>query len=66
MTNYYIDAHCHLDLFDNIQSQVEFEDSQSIKTITVTNAPSFFKPNTVLFEKSKNIRVGLGLQMHMG
>lgn len=59
--NNYIDTHCHLDLFKNILEERRKEDGQGIKTITVTNAPSFFTPNQELFENSSNIRVGLGL-----
>jgi TatD DNase family protein len=57
----YIDTHCHLDLFRNILKDKQIEDKNGIKTITVTNAPSFFKPNCELFDGSSNIRVGLGL-----
>ena len=56
-----IDTHCHLDLFKDIQFNKQSEDSQGIKTITVTNAPSFYKPNVKLFDGSTNIRVALGL-----
>lgn len=58
---YYIDTHCHLDLFHDIQNNVAKEDKYPIKTITVTNSPSFFKPNNELFEKCANIRVAVGL-----
>lgn len=57
----YIDTHCHLDLFKNIIQNRQAEDQEGIKTITVTNAPSFYKPNCKLFDGSSNIRVGLGL-----
>jgi TatD DNase family protein len=66
MTEYYIDTHCHLDLINNIQNRVAIEDGSPIKTITVTNAPSFFGPNVALFENSKNIRVALGLHPELG
>lgn len=56
-----IDTHCHLDLFKDIQLNKQGEDQSGIKTITVTNAPSFFKPNKQLFRDCSNIRVGLGL-----
>ncbi len=59
--DFYVDSHCHLDLFKDIQNNVFLEDMQPIKTITVTNAPSFFKPNADLFRAAKNIRVGIGL-----
>lgn len=57
----YVDAHCHLDLFKNIQKEKRSEDGLGIKTITVTNAPSFFKPNQTLFGSCGNIGVALGL-----
>jgi len=60
MNPYYIDTHCHLDLIQDIQNNVAREDSSPIKTITVTNAPSFFKPNRQLFANCNNIRVGIG------
>ncbi|HEY4290239.1 MAG TPA: Qat anti-phage system TatD family nuclease QatD [Puia sp.] len=56
-----IDTHCHLDLFKDILVNASKEDDLGIKTITVTNAPSFFKPNQNLFQFSKNIRTALGL-----
>lgn len=57
----FIDTHCHLDLFKNINISVASEDVPSIKTITVTNAPFLWEINNKLFKDSKNIRVGLGL-----
>lgn len=57
----YIDTHCHLDLFKDILNNRGLEDIEGIKTVTVTNAPSFFTPNQQLFEDSLNIRVALGL-----
>ncbi|HMG68262.1 MAG TPA: Qat anti-phage system TatD family nuclease QatD [Chitinophagaceae bacterium] len=58
--SYFIDTHCHLDLFKNIQTGITAEDSTDIKSITVTNAPSFFTPNKQLFFNAKNIRTALG------
>ncbi|MDB5088457.1 MAG: TatD-related deoxyribonuclease [Mucilaginibacter sp.] len=60
MISNYVDAHCHLDLFQGIQYAVNKEDDLPIKTITVTNAPYAYQPNQSLFEGTKNIRVGLG------
>jgi len=57
----YIDTHCHLDLLKNISQDPQTEDREGIKTITVTNAPSFYKANNELFYGCSNIRVALGL-----
>ena len=59
--NVLIDTHCHLDLFPGIQQNAAVENENAIKTISVTNAPSFFGPNNNLFAPYKNIRVALGL-----
>lgn len=59
--SYFVDTHCHLDLFPNIQQKLGEQDGLPIKTITVTNSPSFFEPNNRLFGNAKNIRVALGL-----
>lgn len=56
----YIDTHCHLDLFPGIREHPQTEDTDGIKTITVTNAPYLFAPNQALFAQSRNIRVALG------
>ncbi|MDX5438724.1 MAG: TatD family hydrolase [Pontibacter sp.] len=58
---YYVDTHCHLDLFKDIRSRVGKEDNLPIKTITVTNTPALWTPNQKLFGESHNIRVALGL-----
>ncbi len=59
--SFFVDTHCHLDLFPSIQQKVGEQDLLPIKTITVTNSPSFFEPNCKLFGSLKNIRVALGL-----
>ncbi|PMD87481.1 hydrolase TatD [Siphonobacter sp. BAB-5405] len=59
--SYYVDTHCHLDLFPNIRKSVSEEDAFSIKTITVTNTPILWEPNVKLFRECQNIRIGLGL-----
>lgn len=58
---YYVDTHCHLDLFKGIRSSVGKEDGLPIKTITVTNTPTLWAPNLKLFGESLNIRIALGL-----
>lgn len=58
---YFVDTHCHLDLFKDIRLNVNQEDSVPIKTITVTNTPVLWAPNKKLFSECHNIRVALGL-----
>lgn len=61
MSCFFIDTHCHLDLFNNIEKNPTIEDQLPIKTISVTNAPFLFDPNNSLLGSCKNIRVALGL-----
>lgn len=56
----YIDTHCHLDLFENIHLDPQKENRSDIKTISVTNLPSFYQANLKLFKECENIRVALG------
>lgn len=58
---FYVDTHCHLDLFPNIREEVKKEDESAIKTISVTNTPALWKPNQKLFGACQNIRPALGL-----
>lgn len=58
---FYIDTHCHLDLFPNIREEVKKEDEIAIKTISVTNTPALWKSNQKLFSGCQNIRPALGL-----
>jgi len=59
--SYFVDAHCHLDLFPSIRTSVAEQDALPIKTITVTNTPTLWAPNVKLFKECRNIRVALGL-----
>lgn len=61
MTNWFVDTHCHLDLIQDIQQNFQKEDSLPIKTISVTNAPSFFTHSQNLFREAKNVRIAVGL-----
>jgi TatD DNase family protein len=61
MTDWFIDTHCHLDLLPNIQQSHHLEDALPIKTISVTNAPSFFTHSQRLFHNAKNVRIAVGL-----
>jgi len=61
MSDIYIDTHCHLDLIKDIQKNPLVEDSPKIKSISVTNAPSFYEHNRMLFKDAQNIRIAVGL-----
>lgn len=56
----YVDAHCHLDLLPGIHTDPSRENTATIKSLTVTNAPYLFEPNQRLFADCEHIRVGLG------
>jgi TatD DNase family protein len=58
---FYVDTHCHLDLFPNIREEVNKEDETTIKTISVTNTPALWKANQKLFGSCQHIRTALGL-----
>ena len=61
LQSYYVDTHCHLDLFKDIQQTAGAENDLPIKTISVTNSPNFFEPNAKLFSGLNNIRIALGM-----
>jgi len=58
---FYVDTHCHLDLFPSIRQTVISEEETLIKTISVINTPALWHPNRKLFAGCRNIRVALGL-----
>jgi TatD DNase family protein len=57
----FVDAHCHIDLYEEPQAIVEQADTQHIYTIAVTNAPSVFSHTAALTAGSKYVRAALGL-----
>src|SRR5687768_5618594 len=58
---YYIDAHCHLDLIQDIHINIAKEDDLPVKSISVTNTPFIYHGSHALFVKAKNIRIALGM-----
>ncbi len=56
-----VDAHCHIDLFENPRQVLEEAERQHVYTIAVTNAPSVFEHSQRLAESSRYVRTALGL-----
>jgi TatD DNase family protein len=61
MPSWLVDTHCHLDLMPGILERYQHEDQLPIKTISVTNAPSFFQYSQTLFKDAKNVRIAIGM-----
>lgn len=58
---YYLDTHCHLDLFDDISSYLNDWDKFNLSLITMTTTPLAYKKNQELFMNHPSIFVALGL-----
>lgn len=58
---YFLDTHCHIDLYPNYNSIVEKTEREKIYTIAVTNTPSIFRQSAKLTEGTKFLRTALGL-----
>lgn len=56
-----VDAHCHIDLFDDPAAIVAQAEALGIRTIAVTNAPSVFAFTRDLTATSKYVRAAAGL-----
>jgi TatD DNase family protein len=57
----FVDAHCHLDLYDNPAEIIAQAEARSIYTIAVTNAPSVFFHTAQLTATCKYVRAAVGL-----
>lgn len=57
----FVDAHCHIDLYESPQDIVDMAEQQQIYTIAVTNAPSVFLHTLELTQNSKYVRAAIGL-----
>jgi TatD DNase family protein len=60
-TEGFVDAHCHIDLFENPASVVAESEREHVYTIAVTNAPSVFEHTEALAKGCKYVRPALGL-----
>lgn len=57
----YIDAHCHIDLYDNPSAVITQAAASQVGILAVTNAPFVFKPCLQLFNAINNAWVAIGL-----
>ncbi len=56
----YIDTHCHLDLYKDYEILILDSNKNKIFVVAVTNIPSVFEHEYMLFQKNSNIAVALG------
>lgn len=56
-----LDAHCHLELYENIKNKMSEEIPNDLAVITMTNTPQTFHRNMELFREQKAFFVGVGL-----
>lgn len=56
-----VDAHCHIDLYDNPTAVVREAESLGIRTIAVTNAPSVYHFTKQITDGLKYVRPAAGL-----
>lgn len=57
----FVDAHCHIDLYQAPQRAIEQAEADRIYTIAVTNAPSVFAHTAALVAGSRYVRAAIGL-----
>jgi len=56
-----VDAHCHIDLYDNPAGIVAEAEAAGVYTIAVTNAPSVFHHTAALVKDCRYLRAAVGL-----
>lgn len=56
-----IDAHCHIDLYDNPQKVLQNCNNEGVTVLSMTNLPSHFEMGFPFFLNSKKIRLALGM-----
>jgi len=57
----FVDAHCHIDLYQAPRRTIEQAESDRVYTIAVTNAPSVFAHTAGLVAGSRYVRAAIGL-----
>lgn len=56
-----VDLHCHLDLYPDFEKLVEECEREAVYTLAVTTTPRAWARNKALAERTKYVRVALGL-----
>lgn len=56
-----VDLHCHLDLYPDFEELVKECEREAIYTLAVTTTPKAWARNKALADRTKHVRVGLGL-----
>jgi TatD DNase family protein len=57
----FVDFHCHLDLFPNLESAVNEAEEAGIYALTVTTTPKAWPRNYDVTRPTRHVRAGLGL-----
>jgi TatD DNase family protein len=57
----FVDAHCHIDLYQAPRKTIEQAEADRVYTIAVTNAPSVFAHTAALVTGSRYVRAAIGL-----
>jgi TatD DNase family protein len=61
MTTGFVDFHCHLDLFKDMDSAIRDADAAGIYTLSVTTTPKAWPRNYELTRQTRRVRAALGL-----
>ncbi|MEK6371243.1 MAG: Qat anti-phage system TatD family nuclease QatD [Acidobacteriota bacterium] len=57
----YVDAHCHVDLYEDYEDVLAEAERERVYTVAVTNTPSVFWKMEALTQGSRYVRAALGL-----
>jgi TatD DNase family protein len=57
----FVDFHCHLDLFPDLEEAITAAENAGVYTLTVTTTPKAWPRNFAVTRKTQHIRAALGL-----
>lgn len=58
---YFVDCHCHIDLFPNMQDAINKSEHNNIYTIAVTTTPRAWPRNAEMTKNTRHVRAALGI-----